>query len=71
MMEQPLEYQIERTRRLGEIDPPALVTLTVTPQWAEVLNQLQKMRNENASAAVVQFRPLKVGCVIAFEDTRR
>lgn len=71
MSESPLEYQIERTRRLGEPELPALVTLQVTPQWAEVLRQLQTNKNSGAAAAIVQFKPLKVGCVIAFEDVRR
>lgn len=71
MSESTLEHQIEHTRRLDNPESSAMVMLTVTPQWAEVLRQLQTMRNENAAAAVVHFRPLKVGRVIAFKDARK
>lgn len=71
MSTQTLENQIEHTRRLDNPEPQGLVLLSLTPQWAEVVRQLQTMNNGKAAAAVVQFHPLKVGCVIAFEDARR
>jgi hypothetical protein len=62
---------IPSDRRLPVTGAPKLHTVELSDQWVRVLNELQKLRNDNCAAVVILLQEMKIGSIIDFGVVRK